>query len=284
MQYNSLSDRARMGRGTQVSDGPAVSDEVLAKQARHGDREAFAELYRRYEPRVSGYVRRRVRESEQHDVEDLVQEVFAAALETLAEFRDDRPDAWCVWLFGVVARRTVRHHGWERWQQHQAERGAAEELWRDVRQACAPADDGALSEGIATAVAVLPRRQRQILELRYLEGLPLAQAARIMGLSPRSAGANEYAAMRRLRPNGVTRHRQHKRDGTPSVSRDADGWRGYAYITGPDGKRVRKEFHHTTFEAAVARWAELTSAADTGPATAVSVSGQLSAALSGGVS
>ena len=43
------------------------------------------------------------------------------------------------------------------------------------------------------------------------------------------------------------------------------GWRGYVWVTGPDGIRRRKYVKATTYEAAQAAWLELRTKAARGP-------------------
>jgi len=246
------------GLSAPVSPGEGPSDEVLAKAFRAGNREAFGEIYRRYVGPVRAYIRRRVPDRAAHD--DLVQEIFAEALARLDGFRDDQPDAFRQWFYGAVARPVLRARGLARWREAEAIRGSVDDLMRGARHACGPVEaPRALSPELADAVAALPERMRRIVELRYLEGLPVAQVAAIVGTTPNRVTASAAKAMRKLgRPAGVTLVAP-ARDGAPRIYRDANGWGGYAYVTGPDGER--KQFFHTvTREAAEARWAELSGA------------------------
>lgn len=237
----------------------APSDEALASAARGGDRQAFAELYCRYLGWVRHYVRERVADRSQHD--DVVQDIFARALADLGSFHDDgEPHAFRIWLFGAIARRVLQEHGWRRWAQAQAVAGAAAEMWRLAQLACAPSEQPReLRPDVAGRLDALSLRSRQIVELRYLEGLPVKQVATLMGLKPGVVTAAASLAMRKLgRPAGVSLVTQHKRNGTAPVYRTPNGWAGYAYVTGSDGTRYRKQFHCPTREAAVVRWADLT--------------------------
>ena len=65
---------------------PAVLDgeRELVERAKR-DSQAFALLYRRYYPAIAGYIYRRV--GDRHTAEDLVAEVFLAALRHLPRYR-----------------------------------------------------------------------------------------------------------------------------------------------------------------------------------------------------
>src|SRR5262249_53101486 len=62
----------------------------LLQRIAGGDKEAFHALYRRYGPRVTALVRRRIDEREV--VEELVQDVFVAAWQTARSYRSDLGD------------------------------------------------------------------------------------------------------------------------------------------------------------------------------------------------
>lgn len=63
-----------------------ISDETLIQQFKDGKKEAFDDLYFRHLPNVHKRVRYVIPEN---DVEDVTQEIFIAALKSLASFRGD---------------------------------------------------------------------------------------------------------------------------------------------------------------------------------------------------
>jgi RNA polymerase sigma-70 factor (ECF subfamily) len=83
--------------------GASDADHVAA--ARAGDRAAFGRLFRRYAPMVHGVLLARVRPSE---VDDLMQDVFVAALEKLSGLRDG--DAFGPWLGAMAKNRAIDHY------------------------------------------------------------------------------------------------------------------------------------------------------------------------------
>jgi RNA polymerase sigma-70 factor (ECF subfamily) len=70
-----------------------VSDEHLIQRFQQGDLDAFNSLYERYQPKVRNRVRYVVPEV---DVEDVIQEVFIAALKSLRSFRGE--SLFSTWL------------------------------------------------------------------------------------------------------------------------------------------------------------------------------------------
>jgi RNA polymerase sigma-70 factor (sigma-E family) len=125
------------------------------------------------------------------EAEDLVQEALAKSLRRWRRVRADNPVAY-------TRRIMINTHltRWRRW-------GARVRLG-DVPEAAT--DDVGLQRGedwdaLRRALALVPLRQRAVLVLRYLEDLPDATIATLLGCSPgtvRSHAARGLAALRPL--------------------------------------------------------------------------------------
>jgi RNA polymerase sigma-70 factor (ECF subfamily) len=72
-----------------MSDAGPARDEQLVRATLGGDDEAFAELIRRHKRRVFTTATRFARND--HQLEDIAQEVFIRAFKNLAKFRNDAP-------------------------------------------------------------------------------------------------------------------------------------------------------------------------------------------------
>jgi RNA polymerase sigma-70 factor (ECF subfamily) len=123
------------------------------------------------------------------DAEDLAEEVFLAALPRL---RLPAPMASVRSYLGATIRSVVAEH----WRRHYAAPPPAP-LQEDVAVAMpeSPAGDGG---GRALGLlARLPDRFRQILELRFLRGLSVRQAAAEMGVTAGNARVLQHRALRR---------------------------------------------------------------------------------------
>lgn len=83
------------------------SDEDLVRAAQGGNRNAFAQLFRRHARYIGGVAYRVLRSSE--DVDDIVQEAFLAAHKGLASL--DEPQAFRRWLVTITIRKVQKRIG-----------------------------------------------------------------------------------------------------------------------------------------------------------------------------
>lgn len=162
-----------------------MSDELLVVRCQLGERDAFAELVRRWHPAVERYVGRMLGRTD----DDVVQEIWLAVFKGLPKLR--RQDRFTPWLF-AIARRAVMN----RLRDAYARPGA--EPIDDV-----PGDDEADAvvnrEALAGALAALPAREREVLLLFYLEDLPLDACAQICAVPVGTVKSRLNRARRLLR-------------------------------------------------------------------------------------
>ncbi len=78
-----------------------ISDEDLMRAYQNGDQGAFLELYKRYAPRVYGYILPRVKNRAQGD--DLFQQIFMKLHKSRGTYKTELPFA--PWIFSII--RTV---------------------------------------------------------------------------------------------------------------------------------------------------------------------------------
>jgi len=157
----------------------------LVAAAREGDRGAFGELYRRYARMVHGILLARVPGGE---VDDLVQEVFVAAMRQVHTLRD--VTCFGGWLATVTRNRANDYH-----------RRSVElvELTEEVQvsdRRGSPGDDGT---AILAAIRSLPEAYCETLILRLVEGMTGPEIAERTGLTPGSVRVNLHRGMQMLR-------------------------------------------------------------------------------------
>jgi len=75
-----------------------LADDLLVKEAKRGDREAFTELVCRYQRKVYNTIFQFTRNH--HDADDLAQETFMKAFESLKEFK--QKSSFYTWLYRIA--------------------------------------------------------------------------------------------------------------------------------------------------------------------------------------
>jgi RNA polymerase sigma-70 factor, ECF subfamily len=141
-------------------------------RAKTGDREALRFLYVRYADNVYGYVRSIVRDD--HEAEDVTQQVFAKLMTVLVKY-EDREIPFSAWILRV-ARNVALDHA------RQRRPIPCEEIRENE-----PQDDGDAARDrsmlLREALATLPEDQRQVLVLRHVAGLSPGEIAGRLGRS-----------------------------------------------------------------------------------------------------
>lgn len=152
------------------------------ERARAGDKDAFGELYRRYRPAIF----RLVRASLGSDADDAVAETFMRAWAALPRYRNTGAP-FAAWLYGIARHVVVDSL---RSQQRTQPREHLPEATSPDRS-----DDNL---DLAAAVARLPKRQRQVVEMKYLMGFTNPEVARSLGISIGAVNAKQWRALRTL--------------------------------------------------------------------------------------
>lgn len=169
---------------------PDTAD-VLAAQA---DRAAFDVLYRRYLDRVYGYAFYQL--GDHHDAEDATERTFMAALRALPSFREEGA-TFRAWLFRI-AHNTIANAHRSRFRRR------TESLPAGLERAAPNADPAGLvleaEEGrrVLRAVAELPDDRRQVVLLRFVDGLSSREIGQVMDRSEGAARVLLHRALRDL--------------------------------------------------------------------------------------
>ena len=168
----------------------SAPDPVSPARLRVVDRDCYADWEAVYADNVVAVYRlifRRV--GNRPDAEDLAEEAFLAALPRL---RLPAPVASVRSYLGATARTVVAEH----WRRHYAAPPAAP-LPDDVPATVLEHTAGEGPGRVAALLTRLPDRFRQILELRFLRGLSVGQAAAEMGVTAGNARVLQHRALRR---------------------------------------------------------------------------------------
>jgi len=165
-------------------------DGALVNSAREGDRAAFGLLYDRYARMVHGILLSRVPPPE---VDDLVQEVFLAALRQLHALRDvARFGAW----LAVITRNRANDYYRKSGPETALTEPFSEEQTEGRPNNPAEAQEAAM---ILAVVRTLPEAYREPLILRLVEGMTGPEIAARTGLKHGSVRVNLCRGMQMLR-------------------------------------------------------------------------------------
>ncbi len=172
-------------------------EEDLVRRAQRRDPEAFGVLYEEHFDRIYRYALLRVRN--QADAEDITQQVFLRALESIGSYRW-RGTPFASWLFRIAHNLVVDY-----WKKKSRERTVAVAP-EEIDEAASVSDDpAALAElkfdmkQLSAACEQLSDGQREIISLRFAGGLSVAEAAKVMGKSEGAVKVLQHAALVKLR-------------------------------------------------------------------------------------
>jgi RNA polymerase sigma-70 factor (ECF subfamily) len=151
-------------------------------------------LVREFYDRVRRYVCLRVPDG---DGDDVVAEVFLRALARRGQLRGDDPGPW---LFRITRSRVAEYH------EARAARAAREErMQRESRSATAPAtplealEQAEFRARFRRRLAVLSEVERDLIALKFTDGLTNGQIALALGVTANHLGVMLHRALARLR-------------------------------------------------------------------------------------
>ncbi len=168
-------------------------EESLVRRAQQRDQQAFAQLYEEHFDKIYRYVTLRI--GDRAEAEDITQQVFLKALQSISSFRW-RGIPFSAWLFRIAHNQVVDY------------------LRKKTRQATVPVDESTVSsssnpqllveqradiERLLSSTQQLTAAQREVISLRFAGELSIAQVAKIMGKSQGAVKALQHSAIVALR-------------------------------------------------------------------------------------
>jgi len=141
-----------------------LTDKQYVQRCRDGHPEEFGSLVVRYQKPLFSFLASRVRNRQQ--AEEAAQESFVRAFVSLSKLR--KPESFYSWLLGIaerVAREQFRFEA-RHWQDPEA-----------ITPLVTNDTDHTGDSPVEEAIAVLPENHRQVILLRYYEGLSCQEVA-----------------------------------------------------------------------------------------------------------
>ncbi len=177
-------------------------DTETIRQVLDGDVNAFESLVVRYRALVLKIVQRHV---DRGDVEETVQEAFVRAYRSLATF--ERQGHFSQWLSAIVVR--TCHDYWRKaYRSREIPLSAITERHQEWLEEALAAEQGEPSSGgtvqeearevLDWVLTKLSAKDRMVLELIYLEGLSVKEAASLLGWSVANVKVRAFRSRRKL--------------------------------------------------------------------------------------
>jgi RNA polymerase sigma-70 factor (ECF subfamily) len=176
-----------------------VSDDnrthILVRGAVRGDPQSLQRLLVLYHPRLRARLLRQMDATmrTRFDPEDILQQVYLEAFRSIESFDYRGKDSFLRWLFTILDRKLI--------DEHRALHADRRDVRRELKPAAHPPDNasyvdllqrlsaevgtpsGVISHeealgALSACLAALPEHYREVIKLRFLHGLPVADVAR----------------------------------------------------------------------------------------------------------
>jgi RNA polymerase sigma-70 factor (ECF subfamily) len=141
------------------------------RKAQDGETIVVGEIYDHYRGSIFRYLYYRV--SDQQTAEDLTSEVFLRMIEKISYYQDQRT-SFQAWLFQIARNLSIDYY---RKQNTQTSIALEEDFPGKVEEPLELVDRELTSEKLSIALRKLPDNQRDVIVLRFVVGMPIAEVA-----------------------------------------------------------------------------------------------------------
>ena len=173
-----------------------LSDQTLLEMYAQGNREAISQLLERHTRRVRDYVRMMVKDNDVAD--DLTQEVLIKVVKVLDEGRYTDKGRFLPWVLRIAHNRVLDYFRAQKQVKTISESSAGFDVLGSKNLAEPSIEESIIleqqAEEIRALVEELPEEQREVVKMRYYEGLSFKEIADQTGVSINTAlGRMRYA-------------------------------------------------------------------------------------------
>lgn len=200
----------------QTGEAPDAESTRMLQRIKSGDREAFAELFSQFKPRLWRFVNLRLHPllRGRIDPEDVLQDGWLRAVARLDYFPDSISPAGFIWFRMILTQTLIdiqrRHLGADKrsaarerslggWNPDETSSSMAIQLSGRLTTPSGALARMELVQQIEVALQGLDEIDREVLALRHFEELTNAEAAMTLNLSEQAASKRYVRALRRLK-------------------------------------------------------------------------------------
>ncbi len=163
-----------------------MSEENIVRQAIEGNQRAFTRLYDEHFDKVYRYIYFRV--NSRAEAEDLTQEVFLKAMQSISSFKW-RDVPFASWLFRIAHNQVIDHVR----KQSKHKRAPLEEAAAvSMEDPVAITEQNLESAELRQAIGKLPEAQKEVISLRFISGLPINEVAKVLKKSEGTIKALQF--------------------------------------------------------------------------------------------
>lgn len=185
-------DFASLLPDVQASEHDRRRERRLVEAACRGEESAIEALYRTHYDTIYRYVILRV--GSLSAAEDVTSQVFLGMVRGLGRYRDEGKP-FVAWLYGIAQKQIAFFQRSQGRSPSLVDLDAAAELMADGVGPHATAEQRELRVAVARALGHVPEGQREVIMLRYMLSLSLAETAAVVG---RTEGAVKQLQLRGL--------------------------------------------------------------------------------------
>ncbi len=181
-----------------------IQESVLLDRARLGDLEAYEELMRNIQPRIYSLLYNMC--SHKEDAEDLLQEVFLKAWQSLPKFQGK--SSFYTWVYRIAVNRAINFVKKRKRRQGYSLDDVDLGMERDpalveMAGTQTPLRDSylkELQEKLNTALQTLSEKHRSVVIMHDIQGMPHHEIAEILNVSPGTVRSRLFYARQLLQP------------------------------------------------------------------------------------
>ena len=163
------------------------------KKAQRGDPVVLGELFERFHPGIFRYLYYRVGDT--HTAEDLTSEVFLRVLSALPGYRPQNV-AFQAWIYQIARNLSIDHY---RRSNHRQDVELGEDLPIESKDPLSMVEQGLTAERLYQALTLLPEGQRDVIILRFINGLPIGEVAQALHKSEDAIKGLQHRGLNALR-------------------------------------------------------------------------------------